>query len=129
MLGFGQDLEGAPVPQGSGPDLGALEYPNLSAAEPAPAATLAAMSARPNPFNPITTLEFTLDRAGLATLEIFSLDGRRVRRLLADWRPAGPGRAVWDGRDDRGRPLPSSAYLARLRSSGTVAVCHLLLVK
>jgi hypothetical protein len=128
-LGFGIDLDGQVVPQGAGPDIGAYESQDLSSAGVVPAAASPRLTAYPNPFNPLTTLAFDLPRPGPVVLEIFAVDGSRVRRLLVAEHPAGPGRVIWDGRDDTGRPVPSAAYLARLAGPGGLATCRLLLVK
>jgi hypothetical protein len=60
------------------------------------------------------------------TVTIADLRGRRVRTLHTGPAPAG-GRLVWDGADDRGRPLPSGVYLARVRGAGPPAVARLVL--
>lgn len=72
--------------------------------------------ARPNPFNPSTSLHFELAEAGAVRLEIFDLRGRRVRTLLD--RPLGAGAHAidWDGTDDRARPLSGGTYLIRLEA-------------
>jgi len=68
------------------------------------------MPAVPNPFNPRTTLRFTLARRGPVRLEIFDARGRRVRRLLDRELVAGPHSLGFDGHDDSGRLLASGVY-------------------
>ncbi len=71
----------------------------------------------PNPFNPSTTIRFNLKRAARLRLEVYNLLGQRVRTLLAEQTVAAGGHTVqWDGRDDRGKPVPSGVYLYRLAS-------------
>jgi hypothetical protein len=73
----------------------------------------------PNPFNPRTTISFTIQRDGQVTLQVFDCLGRRVKDLLSDqMRSAGRHSVVWDGRDNQGRALPSGVYLSRLVSGG-----------
>lgn len=87
---------------------------NPTAVEASPAAGFA-LAAHPNPFNPKTTLAFSLREAGAADLRIIDAQGRSVRSLLAGvQRPAGLQSLTWDGRDDAGRALPSGLYFARL---------------
>jgi hypothetical protein len=83
----------------------------------------------PNPFNPTTTIAFTLAHAGFARLEVFAVDGRRVATLLAGDLPAGTHRAVWHGDDDRGRPLPSGTYYYRLDIGRETSTGRMTLIK
>ncbi len=68
----------------------------------------------PNPFNPVTSIAFSLERAGHARLEVYGLDGRLVRVLVDEGRPAGRQRVRWDGRDGGGAAAASGLYLYRL---------------
>jgi hypothetical protein len=73
-----------------------------------------------NPFRDDTTVEFALSLPGQARLDVYDLRGRRVRSLLDEPRSIGVHRAVWDGRDGRGRAVASGLYLVRLQTrSGT----------
>jgi hypothetical protein len=75
----------------------------------------------PNPFNPSTTISFTLDRNAAVSLRIFDGAGRLVKDLLVEeLRTAGRHSVVWDGTDRRGRALPSGVYVSRLESAGLV---------
>ncbi|MBN1612288.1 MAG: hypothetical protein JW940_36990 [Polyangiaceae bacterium] len=73
-------------------------------------------NATPNPFNPRTTIAFTLDRSERVVLDVLGVDGRRVARLVEETLAAGPHRVTWDGRDGHGRPLPSGVYLMCLQA-------------
>lgn len=70
----------------------------------------------PNPFNPRTTIAYTLDGTAAVRLTVYSVDGRLVRRLDHGLREAGEHRAVWDGLDAAGRAVPSGTYLYRLEA-------------
>ena len=81
----------------------------------APALALALRQNHPNPFNPSTTISFTLPRESEATVEIFDGAGRLVARLLDGERlPAGAHEAAWDGRDLTGRTCAAGVYFCRL---------------
>jgi V8-like Glu-specific endopeptidase len=69
----------------------------------------------PNPFNPTTTIVYSLEQAQDVRLEIFDASGRRLRRLVSGLR-IEPGRheVVWDGRSDAGRQVASGVYYVRL---------------
>jgi len=65
----------------------------------------------PNPFNPGTEIRFELPQQAEVTLTIFDLQGRAVRRLLAQEElAAGTHRATWDGKDQQHLALPSGTY-------------------
>jgi subtilisin family serine protease len=83
----------------------------------------------PNPFNPTTWIKFELPSASRAQLEVFSVDGRRVRTLLDQPLPAGRYRLVWDGRNDQSRPVASGVYLYRIRAGSYVSSRRMLLLK
>lgn len=78
------------------------------------------LRAIPNPFNPRTVFEFTLQGELPVRLRIFDLAGRLVRDLM-DEPAAGRVQREWDGADDDGRAVASGVYLAELRVDGVVS--------
>jgi flagellar hook assembly protein FlgD len=60
---------------------------------------------------------------------IYDLQGRRVRTLFDEERPAGPAEAEWDGLDDRGSRAASGVYLVRLQTAGKGDYLKVTLVK
>ncbi|MBK8164493.1 MAG: hypothetical protein IPK64_00865 [bacterium] len=88
------------------------------------------LSASPNPFNPRTTIAFTLDAATEVAIDVHDVRGRHVRALLAPTRlGAGPHAQAWDGRDDAGRPVPGGVYLASVRHGAARERVKLTLLK
>lgn len=83
----------------------------------------------PNPFNPSTTIEYSLSQAGPVTLTIHDIRGRLVRTLVDG--PLGAGRrsVSWDGRSDAGESLPSGVYLLRIQGGGEQQTRKLMLAK
>ena len=74
---------------------------------------VALLPGHPNPFNPQTTIPFTLDHAGHVRLEVFDVMGRRVATLIDETRPAGDHTVRWSA-----DAFPSGTYLCRLTASG-----------
>jgi hypothetical protein len=70
----------------------------------------------PNPFNPTTTISFTLPEARHAKVEIFDPSGKRVRVLFDDMGVAGFNTIGWDGTNARGNLVSSGAYFYKLTS-------------
>ncbi len=74
----------------------------------------------PNPFNPTTSIEFSLSAKGHVDLQIFDVAGRMIRTLISSEVDAGDysisnGRAArWDGRNDSGKEVGSGIYFYRL---------------
>jgi hypothetical protein len=86
---------------------------------------------RPNPFNPSTTIGFTLPDAPprRVSLAVYDLRGRRVRTLVDSALAGGDHRVHWDGRDEQGRTAASGAYLCRLEAGGSLLTRKMLLVR
>ena len=93
------------------------------------AARLALGQNVPNPFNPATTIAFSLPRSGPVRLQVFDVRGRLVRTLLDETRDAGAHRVVWDGTDDQGVQAASGIYLYRMAADGQVLQNKMTLVK
>lgn len=93
----------------------------------APAFTIAGNY--PNPFNPSTTLKFSLGGTAQTRLEIYDVSGRKVATVLDHVLDAGVHEVMWDGRDDAGQNLSSGTYLAKLRSGDQVTTHKLVLAK
>jgi hypothetical protein len=87
------------------------------------------LPARPNPFNPVTTIGYSLNDDGFAEISVFDLAGHRVRTIVSGFVPAGDHEAVWDGRDDRGDRVASGVYFYRLRVGDELDTRRMVLVK
>jgi hypothetical protein len=72
----------------------------------------------PNPFNPMTRIQYDLPRDMHVTLSIFNVRGQHVRTLLDRTVNAGLHEVTWNGRDASGVRVPSGAYLYRLEGEG-----------
>ncbi len=94
-------------------------------------AGLALEQNRPNPFNPSTSISFSLpgEFAGEVTLTILDLRGRLVRTLFRGQRAGGRFTVLWDGADRQGRPMASGSYFCRLEAGRTTIVRKLVLLK
>jgi hypothetical protein len=83
----------------------------------------------PNPFNPLTTLKFTLAQDGFVSLEIYSPRGEKVAVLVTGRLESGDHEVRWDGRDTAGRQMPSGVYLAKLTTAEEIGTAKLVLVR
>ncbi|MCJ7813373.1 T9SS type A sorting domain-containing protein [bacterium] len=69
----------------------------------------------PNPFNPATTIAYSLAVPGFVNLGIFNIEGQCVRELVNGQRREGHQEVRWNGTDDRGAKVYSGIYICRMR--------------
>ncbi len=85
-------------------------------------------TAHPNPFNPFTTITYTIGQPEHLTVKVFDLQGRLVRTLHE-----GPvttsGAVTWDGTGPSGGAVPSGVYFYEARLGTEVQVGKMALVK
>jgi hypothetical protein len=87
-------------------------------------AAFALGAAWPNPFNPSTTIEFSLAETGSATLAVYDLAGRQVATLVSGLVERGTHSVVFDA-----GALPSGVYFYSLEADGLLQTRKMLLVK
>ncbi len=92
-----------------------------------PAAGL--MANAPNPFNPATTIWFGVDRAGLVTVAVHDLTGRRVAVLASTVFQPGIHQVRWSGKDETGRAVASGTYVVTMQSAAGVESRKISLIK
>ncbi len=83
----------------------------------------------PNPFNPITKIEYSIPRTMYISLTIFNPLGQKVRTLINQKQTPGQHTVVWDGKDDNGRNVASGIYLYRLKTKDFVQTKKMILLK
>jgi hypothetical protein len=85
----------------------------------------------PNPFNPYTTISFTIETPlmGSLLIEVYNIKGQRVRTLVNDHFPAGRHSVVWNGTDDNGKTVSSGVYFYMMRAGDYMSVRRMLLMK
>jgi alpha-amylase len=77
---------------------------------------LAMLPARPNPFNPRTTLAFDLPSRQQVKLAVYDAAGRHLTDLVDDVLEPGRHQRTWTGVDSSGRELASGVYFVRLQT-------------
>lgn len=83
----------------------------------------------PNPFNPSTTLTFSVSKPASVRLTVYDLLGKPVRRLVDGEVSVGEHSVQWDGRDESGTIVDSGLYLARFEGGSEVQTIRMVLLK
>ncbi len=83
----------------------------------------------PNPFNPVTMIEYSLPARSHVTIEVINILGQRVRTLVNESKSAGTHHIEWDATDDAGKPLSTGLYLYRFQAGEHVETRKMLLLK
>jgi flagellar hook assembly protein FlgD len=83
----------------------------------------------PNPFNPTTTIRFSLAAPGQVTLAVYDVSGRRVRTLVDEYRAADRYHVSWDGRNEAGESVASGVYFYRLVAGRFAQTKKMVLLK
>ena len=78
----------------------------------------------PNPFNPSTTISFSIPENGQTTVKVYDVLGNEMATLINQYLAAGPHSVKFDA-----AALSSGIYFYRLHTSGLTATRKLLLVK
>jgi flagellar hook assembly protein FlgD len=84
---------------------------------------------QPNPCNPLTTISYSLPKAGHVTLAIHDVRGALVATLVAAEVQAGEHAVEWRGLDSQGLAVPSGVYLARLETATGVRVVKVIMAR
>ncbi len=104
--------------------------PQVTGSTPAtPLHAIQDLRSYPNPFNPRTTLRFTLSSAGELSVRVFDTAGRQVAELHRGPASAGEMQLSFEGVDDQGDPLPSGIYYAELSFGSERQTVKLLMLK
>lgn len=123
-----------PNPFGSMPDIGAYENPlgePLLGIEFIDLTNIEfQLSNFPNPFNPTTTIKFSIQNDSKVELSIFNIKGQKIKTLAQYEFTKGNHSIIWNGDDNFGNSVSSGVYLYKLIVNGkTVAMKKCLLLK
>ena len=84
----------------------------------------------PNPFNPTTTISFSIPEEEIVELSVYNIKGQKIKSLLNNQIVEGEHSIVWNGEDDSGKKVGSGVYLYKLKVNGRIeAVKKCLLLK
>ena len=85
--------------------------------------------AYPNPFNPTTTLSFSVPTEGVVSLNIYDMTGRLVSTLVDGNLEQGYHSIIWNGMDSNGHAVSSGMYIYSLNGEGVSITKKMVLMK
>lgn len=83
----------------------------------------------PNPFNPVTTIQYELPAEALVSLTIFDILGRPVNTLVDSPQSAGYYSVAWNATDDSGSLVSAGVYFCRLQVATRIETMKIILIK
>ena len=83
----------------------------------------------PNPFNPSTTIKFSVNSQNTVSLSIFGISGQKVRTLVNDRFTVGNHSVLWDGKDETGNAVSSGIYFYRIMAGNLAETRKMMLVR
>ncbi len=83
----------------------------------------------PNPFNPSTSIIYSIGAAGLVNIVIYDMQGREVRTLVSRYVFPGEYRVTWDSLNNAGINVAAGIYIYKIISNDFIASHKMLLLK
>ena len=83
----------------------------------------------PNPFNPTTRIDYSLQQSTDIDLAVYDVAGRLVKTLYNGTQSSGNHFEIWDGTDNSGKTIASGIYFSRISHSTGVETSKMLMLK
>ncbi len=91
--------------------------------------TFALRQNAPNPFNPVTVIQYQLPRETHVTIDVFSIAGKLVATLVDEEQDAGVKAVTWDGTSATGEKVASGIYMYRMQAGDHTSRKMMVLLK
>ncbi len=83
----------------------------------------------PNPFNPVTTIQFNLEKKSQVVITVYNLRGQKIRSIQNNILERGKHSFTWKGDDDSGNKVASGIYLAQLSTESFKKIKKMIVLK
>ena len=110
-------------PDGTIADMGAFYFDqNVGIEDPVLPGAKYSLSNYPNPFNPTTTISFSIPNDSEAEISIYNIKGQKVKTLTQNEFTKGNHSIIWNGENEFGNPVSSGIYFYKLYVNGKTEV-------
>jgi hypothetical protein len=83
----------------------------------------------PNPFNPETTIQYSLETPGWVDISIYNIGGQLIRELKRGNENSGRHSLIWNGRDNDDNAVATGLYYVRMRTNNSTSIIKMTLMK
>lgn len=83
----------------------------------------------PNPFNPETTISYSVKDAGNVVIDIYNLKGQKIKTLVNEKKTAGAHSVIWNGLDENEQSVASGVYVYRMKAGDYSSTRKMMLMK
>ena len=83
----------------------------------------------PNPFNPITTIQYHLPERSNVSINIYDMNGRFVKNLIKNTQNAGLRSIQWDATNHKGLNVTAGVYLYKIEAGIFIDTKKMVLLK
>ncbi|MCD4818808.1 MAG: T9SS type A sorting domain-containing protein [Candidatus Cloacimonetes bacterium] len=83
----------------------------------------------PNPFNPETTIDFSLKETDNVSLKVYNIKGQLVKTLVNEKKETGNHSIVWNGKDNNDRKVSSGVYFYQINADEFTDVKKMMMIK
>lgn len=83
----------------------------------------------PNPFNPETTISYSVKNAGPVSIEIYNVKGQVVKTLVSESKASGNYSVVWNGHDNNNQAVSSGVYFYKMNAGQYSSSKKMILMK
>ena len=83
----------------------------------------------PNPFNPTTTISFSIPEESEVKLNVYNIKGQKVKTLINEQYSKGSHSIIWNGTDDNGKSVSSGIYFYKFKTGNFEKTKKMILMK
>ncbi|MBL7148510.1 MAG: chitobiase/beta-hexosaminidase C-terminal domain-containing protein [Candidatus Cloacimonetes bacterium] len=114
---------------GSNYDIGCYEWLGVGVSNGEIEIISFSLSNYPNPFNPSTTISFSLPKESKTEISIYNIKGQKVRSLIKDKLESGKYLVIWHGKDNNQKKCSSGIYFYKLEAGDYQKVRKMIMLK